>query len=207
MAKSRVPPRYSTRRPTRRLRRSRTSKRPRPREKALYTLTGHRAAAAASHVATFTGLVRFRRFGCASGYANLGMVAFRTAMDHPDAVTRLVVRTVPGRGASPGASTRRSCAPGGTGGFSARPRSRRRRPQPRSGCLVSHSSPAEMGEENHADVWAALRDPAVVHGMCEDYRAGLRIDRAHEEADGPRVAESRARCSCCRDRGRHRHPR
>ncbi len=44
-------------------------------------------------------------------------------------------------------------------------------------------SPQEMGEGNHADVWAALRDPAVVHGMCEDYRAGLRIDRAHEEAD------------------------
>jgi haloacetate dehalogenase len=44
-------------------------------------------------------------------------------------------------------------------------------------------SPAEMGQGNHADVWAALRDPAVVHGMCEDYRAGLRIDRACEEAD------------------------
>ena len=44
-------------------------------------------------------------------------------------------------------------------------------------------SPQEMGEGNHADVWAALRDPAVVHGMCEDYGAGLRIDRAHEEAD------------------------
>jgi haloacetate dehalogenase len=40
-----------------------------------------------------------------------------------------------------------------------------------------------MGEGNPADVSAAVRDPAVVHGMCEDYRAGLRIDRAHEEAD------------------------
>ena len=40
-----------------------------------------------------------------------------------------------------------------------------------------------MGEANYADAWAAFRDPAVVHGMCEDYRAGLRIDRAHEEAD------------------------
>jgi hypothetical protein len=44
-------------------------------------------------------------------------------------------------------------------------------------------SPAEMGEDNHADLCAALRNPAVVHGMCEDYRAGLRVDRAHEEAD------------------------
>ena len=42
---------------------------------------------------------------------------------------------------------------------------------------------ADMGADNHADVWAALRDPAVVHGMCEDYRAGLGVDRAHDEAD------------------------
>jgi haloacetate dehalogenase len=45
------------------------------------------------------------------------------------------------------------------------------------------SSPDVMGHEAHAELWEALRDPAVVHGMCEDYRAGLRIDRAHEEAD------------------------
>ena len=53
-------------------------------------------------------------------------------------------------------------------------------------------SPHQMGEESHADLWAALRDPAVVHGMCEDYRAGLRIDRAHEEAD--RTAGRRVAC-------------
>jgi haloacetate dehalogenase len=44
-------------------------------------------------------------------------------------------------------------------------------------------SPEVMGAEAHAELWEALQDPAVVHGMCEDYRAGLRIDRAHEEAD------------------------
>ena len=44
-------------------------------------------------------------------------------------------------------------------------------------------SPAAMGEGNHADLWAALHDPMVVHGMCEDYRAGLGIDRDHDEAD------------------------
>jgi haloacetate dehalogenase len=44
--------------------------------------------------------------------------------------------------------------------------------------------PAEvMGARAHAELWQALRNPAVVHGMCEDYRAGLRIDRALEEAD------------------------
>jgi haloacetate dehalogenase len=43
--------------------------------------------------------------------------------------------------------------------------------------------PDAMGAGNHADLRAALRDPAVVHGMCEDYRAGLGIDRDNEEAD------------------------
>jgi haloacetate dehalogenase len=43
--------------------------------------------------------------------------------------------------------------------------------------------PEEMGAGNFEDLWSALRDPAVVHGMCEDYRAGLGIDRAHDEAD------------------------
>jgi haloacetate dehalogenase len=33
---------------------------------------------------------------------------------------------------------------------------------------------------------------AVVHGMCEDYRAGLRADRAHEEAD--RTAGRKVQC-------------
>jgi len=28
-----------------------------------------------------------------------------------------------------------------------------------------------------------LSDPAAVHGMCEDYRAGATIDLEHDEAD------------------------
>jgi haloacetate dehalogenase len=52
--------------------------------------------------------------------------------------------------------------------------------------------PDVMGAEAHEDVWAALRDPAVVHGMCEDYRAGLGIDREHEEAD--RAAGRKIQC-------------
>jgi haloacetate dehalogenase len=54
------------------------------------------------------------------------------------------------------------------------------------------AGPDAMGAEAHADLWAALRDPAVVHGMCEDYRAGLTVDREHEEAD--RAAGRVVRC-------------
>ena len=40
-----------------------------------------------------------------------------------------------------------------------------------------------MGEESYADLRRALHDPEVVHAMLEDYRAGLGIDRDHDEAD------------------------
>lgn len=43
--------------------------------------------------------------------------------------------------------------------------------------------PDRMGAENYREWRAAVSDPAVVTGMLEDYRAGLTIDRAHEEAD------------------------
>jgi haloacetate dehalogenase len=47
----------------------------------------------------------------------------------------------------------------------------------------STPSPEEMGPENHADVWAAFNRPAAVHGMAEDYRAGLAVDAIHEAQD------------------------
>ena len=49
-----------------------------------------------------------------------------------------------------------------------------------------------MGEENLADYLRAIHDPATVHAMVEDYRAGPTIDRAHEEAD--RAAGRRIAC-------------
>jgi haloacetate dehalogenase len=49
-----------------------------------------------------------------------------------------------------------------------------------------------MGEEAYADLRRALHDPKVVHAMLEDYRAGLGIDRAHDEAD--RAAGRKIRC-------------
>ena len=43
--------------------------------------------------------------------------------------------------------------------------------------------PAVMGRENHREWRAAMRDPEVVRGMLEDYRAGLTIDYRDEVAD------------------------
>ena len=49
-----------------------------------------------------------------------------------------------------------------------------------------------MSDEAYADLRAALHDPAVVHAMLEDYRAGLGVDRANDDAD--RAAGRRVAC-------------
>lgn len=42
---------------------------------------------------------------------------------------------------------------------------------------------AQMGEEAYADYLRAVHDPDTRHSMIEDYRAGLGIDRKHDDAD------------------------
>ena len=70
------------------------------------------------------------------------------------------------------------------------------------GAWYRTNGPEVMGEEASADLWAALRDPDVVHGMCEDYRAGLTVDREDSEADrqqGRRVECPMLFCYATRD--------
>jgi haloacetate dehalogenase len=55
-----------------------------------------------------------------------------------------------------------------------------------------HGDPERMGHENYAEWRDAIRDPDVVRAMLEDYRAGLSIDRRHEEAD--RAAGTKVTC-------------
>lgn len=40
-----------------------------------------------------------------------------------------------------------------------------------------------LGPTGHEELVSALRDPGVVHAMCEDYRAGLTTDRDHDAHD------------------------
>jgi haloacetate dehalogenase len=44
-------------------------------------------------------------------------------------------------------------------------------------------SAEQMGDEAYEDYRRAVHDPATVHAMCEDYRAGLGVDREHDDAD------------------------
>jgi haloacetate dehalogenase len=52
--------------------------------------------------------------------------------------------------------------------------------------------PEHMGADAYEDLRRALHDPEVVHAMLEDYRAGLRADREHDEAD--RAAGRKVQC-------------
>ena len=49
-----------------------------------------------------------------------------------------------------------------------------------------------MGAEAYQDYRRAIHDPDTVHAMMEDYRAGLGIDRQHDEDD--RAAGRRIGC-------------
>ncbi len=127
------------------------------------------------------------------GHDRGSLVAFRTAMDHPDLVTRLVIMD-----GLPVIEHLERLDEAFVRAWwhwwflaqTEKPAERVITPDPDS--WYSTPSPAEIGAGNHADIWEALRDPAVVHGMCEDYRAGLTIDRAHEEAD--RAAGRQIQC-------------
>jgi haloacetate dehalogenase len=128
-----------------------------------------------------------------AGHDRGSLVAFRTAMDHPEAVTHLVVMD----GLPVVEHLERTDATFARAWWHWWFLGQTDKPAERVICAdpdawYSTPEPAAMGEGNHADVWTALRDPAVVHGMCEDYRAGLGIDRAHDEAD--RAAARQVTC-------------
>ena len=61
-------------------------------------------------------------------------------------------------------------------------------------------SPELMGAEAHADLWQALRDPAVVHGMCEDYRPASGSTGPTKRPIGLGAGRLPARCCSCRPR-------
>ena len=110
-------------------------------------------------------------------------VASRMALDVPDRVTRLVVMD----GIPIGEALARTDARFAAAwwhwfffGQTAKPAERVINADPDAWYTAS---PETMGEENHADFRAATRDPATVHAMVEDYRAGLTVDRAADDAD------------------------
>jgi len=118
------------------------------------------------------------------GHDRGALVAFRTAMDHPEAVSQLVVMDGLPIVEQLGRTDATFALAYWHWWFLAqtdKPAERVIWADPDAWYRIG--DPAALGAGNHADLSAAIHNPAVVHGMCEDYRAGLSVDRDHEEAD------------------------
>jgi haloacetate dehalogenase len=138
-----------------------------------------------------------RRFGIV-GHDRGGRVAYRAALDHPDVVTAIVVLDiVPSREVWDRADARLA--------LSFWPFSLLAQPEPLPERLIlaapeavvddalsNWGTPPETFPADLRRAYAdALRDPARVHAICEEYRAAAGLDREHDEADlaaGRRIA-------------------
>ena len=129
------------------------------------------------------------------GHDRGSYVAMRTALDHPDAVTHLAVLDCLPIVEHLERTDDRFATAWWHWFFFAQPDKPERAilADPDAWYGARRPGKAEaMGEENHADYLQAISDPDTVRGMVEDYRAGLGVDRAAEEAD--RAAGRRVAC-------------
>jgi haloacetate dehalogenase len=135
------------------------------------------------------------RFAVA-GHDRGSYVALRLALDHPDAVTALAVLDSVPIGEALARCDARFAAAWWHWFFlgqTAKPAERVIAADPDAWYGVATSNtPERLGAEAFADFRRAIHDPATVHAMCEDYRAGLGVDRADDDAD--RVAGRRVAC-------------
>lgn len=140
--------------------------------------------AMAADVHTLLGALGHRRFSMV-GHDRGSYVAFRLALDFPDAVARLAVLDSVPIGEALARADARFAAAWWHWFFFARP------DRPERAILADplswYGGDAErMGAENYADYVRAISDPATVCAMLEDYRAGLGVDRAADNADKAR---------------------
>ncbi|MHA6687615.1 alpha/beta fold hydrolase [Mesorhizobium sp. A556] len=123
----------------------------------------------------------FDRFGLV-GHDRGSYTAFRTAMDYPASVSSLAILDgIPIADALARCDARFASAWWHWFFFA-------QAEKPERSILADPDAwyggnPELMGAEGYADFRAAIHDPATVHGMIEDYRAGLVVDRQHDEDD------------------------
>jgi haloacetate dehalogenase len=129
---------------------------------------------------------------CVAGHDRGTYVASRLALDFPDSVSRLCLM----EGIPIGEALARCDARFATAwyhwfffGQTERPAERYINADPDAWYTATDE---HMGPEAYADYRRAIHDPGTVHAMIEDYRAGLGIDREHDDAD--RAAGRRITC-------------
>jgi haloacetate dehalogenase len=140
----------------------------------------------------------FSRFSVA-GHDRGGRVAYRLALDHPEQVERLaLLDIIPTAEAFDRADARFALA--------FWPWSLLSQPEPLPERLILAAPDAVIDDalsgwgsegmsfppEARAHYVDALRDPAAVHAICEEYRAAASLDRSHDAAD--REAQRRITC-------------
>ncbi|GGQ25661.1 alpha/beta hydrolase [Streptosporangium pseudovulgare] len=122
------------------------------------------------------------RFAVA-GHDRGAYVAQRVAMDHPDAATRLVVMDAVPIGEALDRADARFAAAWWHWFFLGQTDKPAERVISADPDAWYRATPEQMGAEAYEDYRRAIHDPATVHAMCEDYRAGLGVDRAADDAD------------------------
>jgi len=130
-----------------------------------------------------------RRFAVV-GHDRGSYVAMRLALDSPTAVTRLAVLDCVPIGEALARADARFAAAWWHWFFFAQPAIPERVITADPDAWY-RGDPDRMGAGNFADFHRAIHDPATVRAMLEDYRAGLGVDRAADDADlaaGRRIA-------------------
>jgi haloacetate dehalogenase len=117
-----------------------------------------------------------------AGHDRGSYVAFRLAMDHPEAVSRVALLD-----SVPIIEHLERCDDRFATGwwhwfFFAQPDKPERAINADPDAWYNATADA-MGDEAYEDYRQAIHDPETVHAMLEDYRAGLGVDREHDEAD------------------------
>jgi haloacetate dehalogenase len=116
------------------------------------------------------------------GHDRGAYAALRTALDHPAAVTHLAILDAVPIGEALARTNARFAQSWPHWFFFGLP------DKPERAILCDpdawyRSDVEAMGRENYEDYRRAIHDPATIHAMVEDYRAGLGVDRAADEAD------------------------
>lgn len=152
--------------------------------------SGHSKRVVAGDIVEVMGSLGHDRFALA-GHDRGGSVALRLALDHPDRVARAALIDCLPITEHLSRITPEFATQWWHWFFFAQPDIPERviTADPDS---WYHGDPQSMGQGNYDEWRSATRNPDVVRAMLEDYRAGLTIDRRHEEED--RAAGTRIRC-------------
>ncbi|MFJ6853729.1 alpha/beta fold hydrolase [Streptomyces sp. NPDC091271] len=151
---------------------------------------GHSKRAVAADMVAVMQSLGHSRFLLA-GHDRGGAVALRLALDHPDVVARVALIDCLPISEHLSRITAKFATKWWHWFFFAQPEIPER--------VINadpdgwyRGDPRSMGQENYDEWREATRNPDVVRAMLEDYRAGLTIDKRHEESD--RTAGVRIQC-------------